>query len=106
MMKSRLHRRARYVAIVAPVMLIAGCAASTQITEVNPGVYAVNVGAMGIEGGETAARNKALAAASSYCAAQGRKLSVQSQQSRGPVEWGSAAGSASVTFACLSGVTS
>jgi putative hemolysin len=80
---------------------LTGCAAPSQVVEINPGVYSLNVGAMGIEGGEAAARNKALAAASAYCAQKGQQLSLDQQSSHGPVEWGSAAGSASVTFHCV-----
>jgi len=61
----------------------------------------MSVGALGIEGGEAAARNKALAGASAYCAERGQQLSVQTADSKGPVEWGSAAGSATVVFRCV-----
>jgi len=82
--------------------MLTGCAAPAQVVQIGPDRYSVNVGALGIEGGEAEARNKALAAASSYCAAKGRQLNVTNLDSKGPVEWGSAAGSASVTFQCIS----
>lgn len=81
--------------------LLGSCAAPAQVIQIGPDRYSVNVGAMGIEGGEAAARNKALAAASDYCAGMGRQLNELSLQSHGPVEWGSAAGSASVVFQCV-----
>lgn len=86
---------------VCIVALLAGCAAESQVTEIDSGLYSLNVGALGIEGGEAGARNKALAAAAKYCASTSRHLSLQTQDSHGPVEWGSAAGSATVTFRCV-----
>ena len=82
------------------IALLAGCAAPAQIVQTNPGLYSLSVGALGIEGGEAAARNKALTAASNYCASQGHQLNVQTIGGKGPVEWGSAAGSATVVFQC------
>jgi len=91
----------RSLLIGGVLTLLAGCAAPSQVVEIDPGVYSLNVGALGIEGWEAAARNKALANASAYCAARGQQLSLQSADSHGPVEWGSAAGSASVVFRCI-----
>jgi hypothetical protein len=87
---------------VLGLVLVGSCAAQSQVVQINPGIYSLSVGAAGIEGGEAAAKNKALASASAYCSAQGRQLSVQQEDSRGPVDWGSAAGSATVTFRCVS----
>ena len=81
-------------------LAVAGCAAPAQVVQINPGLYSLSVGALGIEGGEAAARNKAFTAASNYCANQGHQLNVQNMGSKGPVEWGSAAGSATVMFRC------
>ena len=91
----------RSLAIGIVVLLSAtGCAAPAQVVQINPGLYSLSVGALGIEGGEAAARNKGLAAASTYCARRGQQLNVQQVDSKGPVEWGSAAGSATVVFRC------
>jgi putative hemolysin len=75
-------------ALAVTLMLLTGCAAPAQIVQINPGLYSLSVGALGIEGGEAAARNKALTAASNYCADQGHQLSVQNIGDKGPVEWG------------------
>lgn len=91
----------RKICALGALILVAGCAAPSQVIQVQPGVYSLSLGAMGIEGGEAGARNKALTAASNYCAGLGQKLSVQSQDSHGPVEWGSAAGSSTVVFRCV-----
>jgi putative hemolysin len=88
-------------ALAVTLILLMGCAAPAQVVQINPGLYSLSVGALGIEGGEAAARNKALAAASNYCAGQGHQLSVQDIGGKGPVEWGSAAGSATVVFRCI-----
>ena len=85
---------------VATLLLVTACAAPAEVTQIGPDRYAVNVGAMGIEGGEAQARNKALRAASEYCEKRGEHLNVINLDSRGPVEWGSAAGSASLEFQC------
>jgi hypothetical protein len=90
-------------AMVAVAAALSGCAAPSQVVEIDPGLYSLNVGALGIEGGEAAARNRALVAASAYCTKQGQHLSLQGENSKGPVEWGSAAGSATVTFRCVPG---
>jgi len=86
---------------LAVSLVLTGCAAPAEVAQIGPDRYSVSVGAMGIEGGEAAARNKVLAAASDYCAKQGRQLNLVSMQSKGPVEWGSAAGSASAVFQCI-----
>lgn len=91
----------KLVSILILGLGLTGCAAESQVVETNPGVYSLSVGALGIEGGEAGARNKALSAASAYCGRDGRKLNLQAQQSHGPVEWGSAAGSATIVFGCL-----
>jgi len=92
----------KYLASIAVVLVFAvACAAPAQVTQIGPDRYSVNVGAMGIEGGEAAARNKALAAAADYCTQQGRVILLVNMQSKGPVEWGSAAGSASAEFQCV-----
>lgn len=83
----------------------AGCAAQAQVVQINPGVYSLSVGALGIEGGEAGAKNRAYATEAAYCASQGQQLNVQNEDSHGPVEWGSAAGSASVVFRCTASVT-
>ena len=89
----------RAMALVA--LVVAGCAAPARVVQINPGIYSVSVGALGIEGGEAAARNKAFTAASDYCAGIAHRLDVQDMGSKGPVEWGSAAGSATVVFRCV-----
>lgn len=83
------------------VIALSSCAAPAEVNQIGPNRYAVNVGAMGIEGGEAEAKNKALAAANEYCADLGKQVSLVNLQSRGPVEWGSAAGSASAIFECI-----
>jgi len=88
-------------AALGAVTLLAGCAAPAQVVQIDPHTYSLSVGAMGIEGGEAAARNKALATAAAYCTGLGRQLHLQQESSHGPVEWGSAAGSASVSFQCI-----
>jgi hypothetical protein len=93
--------KALKVLIGGVVLALAACAAPARVVEINPGLYSLSVGALGIEGGEAAARNKAFEAAAHYCAEQGRRLSVQDMGSKGPVEWGSAAGSATATFQCI-----
>ncbi len=90
----------RFLLLVV-LLSVGSCAAPADVTEIGPNRYAVNAGAMGIEGGEAAARNKALAAAADYCNQTGRQVNVLNLGSKGPVEWGSAAGSASVVFECL-----
>lgn len=92
----------KFLASMAVALIFAAdCAAPAQVTQIGPDRYSVNVGAMGIEGGEAAARNKALAAAADYCTNQGRRVSLVNMQSKGPIEWGSAAGSASAEFQCV-----
>jgi hypothetical protein len=44
-------------ALAVTSMLLASCAAPAQIVQINPGLYSLSVGALGIEGGEAAARN-------------------------------------------------
>jgi hypothetical protein len=80
--------------------LISGCAASAKVVQIGPDSYALNVGAMGIEGGEAGARNKGVATAGEFCAKQNRLLNLVKIESKGPVELGSAAGSASLSFRC------
>jgi hypothetical protein len=91
----------RYLIIGMVLFSVVGCAAPPQVVQINPGIYSLSVGALGIEGGEAGARNKALAAASNYCAGHKQQLSVQTIDGAGPVEWGSAAGSATVIFQCV-----
>jgi|GEM_PF-6715652 len=91
----------RVIVVGLGCLLMCACAAPSQVVQINPGVYSLSVGALGIEGGEAAARNKALASASTYCAQKGQQLSLEQQSSHGPVEWGSAAGSATVVFHCI-----
>ena len=91
----------RFLKIGGVLFLVAGCAAPAQVVQISPGLYSLSLGALGIEGGEAAARNKALVAASTYCAGLGQQLSVQRVDGAGPVEWGSAAGSATVVFQCI-----
>lgn len=86
--------------LISLLVSTAGCAAPAQVVQTNPGVYSLSVGAMGVEGGEAGAKNKGLAAASHYCGGLGKRLDVQEISSKGPVEWGSAAGSATITFKC------
>jgi hypothetical protein len=93
--------KATVVLTWALLLGMTGCAAPSRVVEINPGVYSLSVGAMGIEGGEAAARNKALADAAAYCGAHsGGQLNVQNAESKGPADWGSAAGSATVVFRC------
>ena len=89
-----------YLVVVIVLPSIFGCAAAAQVVQIGPGLYSLSVGALGIEGGEAGARNKGLAAASIYCSGRGQQLNVQNINGRGPVEWGSAAGSATVVFRC------
>jgi len=91
----------RSLALGVVLFSAAGCAAPAQVVQINPGLYSLSVGALGIEGGEAGARNKALVAASTYCTGRGQQLNVQKIDSAGPVEWGSAAGSATVVFQCV-----
>jgi hypothetical protein len=91
----------RTIALVLLVAGVGGCAAPAEVVQIGPDRYSVNVGALGIEGGEAEARNKALASASNYCSGIHRQVNVLTLSSKGPVEWGSAAGSASVVFQCI-----
>jgi hypothetical protein len=81
---------------LAVASLVAACAAPAQIVQISPGLHSLSVGALGSEGGEAAARNQAFLTACQYCVGQGNQLSVQDLGSKGPIEWGSAAGSATV----------
>jgi hypothetical protein len=87
----------------AIAVLVASCAAPAEVVRIGPDRYLLNVGAMGIEGGEAGARNKAATAAAKYCATLGQQLNVTKLDSRGPsdVLGMSAAGSASVEFQCI-----
>jgi hypothetical protein len=90
-------------AAVAVAVITTSCAAPAEVVQIGPGRYLLNVGAMGIEGGEAGARNKAADGASKYCGAMGRQLNVTKLDSRGPsdVLGMSAAGSASIEFQCV-----
>ena len=100
LMQGAIMRRPLIVGAI--VVSCASCAAPAEVTQIGPNRFSVNVGAMGIEGGEAQARNKALQAAADYCNGQGTQMQLIGLQSKGPVEWGSAAGSATATFECLS----
>jgi len=81
---------------------LSACAAPAEVAQIDPNRYSVSVGAMGIEGGEAQARNKALKTAADYCANLGRQINLLHLESKGPVQWGSAAGSATAAFECTS----
>lgn len=85
---------------IIAALALASCASPQGVIETNPGVFTLSANALGIEGGEAAARTKALRMASDYCSARGSKLDVQAVATRGPAEWGSRAGSADITFLC------
>ena len=83
------------VAILA--LLLAGCASSSGVFEVSPGVYSVSSSAFTSMGGASAAKGKALKQATAQCQSQGKRMELVNQSSDATF----ASGSADVTFLCV-----
>jgi hypothetical protein len=85
--------------VVPLALLLAGCATSSGVYEVSPGVYSVTSSAFTSMGGAGAAKGDALKRAQATCARQGKIMQLVSQDADATF----ASGSADVTFRCVTG---
>lgn len=83
--------------ILAAALLLSGCATSSGVFEVSPGVYSVTSSAFTSMGGSGAAKGNALKRAQATCAEQGKHMELVNQSSDASF----ASGSADVTFRCV-----
>ena len=86
----------RRILIIAGAAL-AGCASSSGVYEVSPGVYSVTSTAITSFGGAGKAKGDAYKRAQSTCAAQGKQMKLVDQKSDSQFTQGSA----DVTFRCV-----
>lgn len=80
-----------------PFLTIAGCASSSGVHEVSPGVYSISSTAITSFGGTATAKGDALKKAQATCTAQGKQMELVNQESSATF----ASGSADVTFRCV-----
>jgi hypothetical protein len=80
------------------MLALAGCASSSGVYEVSPGVYSISSTAITSFGGAATAKGDAYKKASQTCAAQGKQMELVNQQSSANI----ASGSADVTFRSVS----
>lgn len=78
-------------------LLLSGCASSSGVYEVSPGVYSVTSSAITSFGGAGAAKGKAFKQAQATCAAKGKHMELVNQSA----DSNFASGSADVTFRCI-----
>ena len=79
-------------------VVVAGCATTTNVTQIGPDTYSVGANADLARGSEAGANSQALQAASKYCAGMNKKLLVVTDQhARGEVDF---LGNATVQFKC------
>lgn len=83
--------------LVLSALLLSGCASSSGVMEVSPGVYTVTSSAITSFGGAGTASGDALKKAQATCAAQGKRMDLVHQDSNANM----ASGSAQVTFRCV-----
>lgn len=79
------------------VFLLSGCASSSGVVEVSPGVYSVTSSAITSFGGSGTAKGDAYKRAQATCAAKGKRMDLVSQNA----DANFASGSADVTFRCI-----
>jgi uncharacterized lipoprotein YajG len=82
---------------VAAALLLAGCASSSGVYEVSPGVYSVTSTAITSFGGTGTAKGDAYRRAQAMCAAQDKQMELVEQHSDSQFTQGSA----DVTFRCV-----
>jgi hypothetical protein len=78
-------------------LLLSGCASSSGVFEVSPGVYSVTSSAITSFGGAGTAKGNAYKRAQATCAQQGKRMELVSQSA----DANFASGSADVTFRCV-----
>jgi hypothetical protein len=76
---------------------LAGCASSSGVYEVSPGVYTVTSTAITSFGGAATAKGNALKKAQARCAAEGKQMQLVDQKTDSQFTQGSA----DVTFRCV-----
>lgn len=84
-------------AIGLTALALAGCASSSGVHEVSPGIYSISSTAITSFGGAATAKGDALKKAQATCAAQGKQMELVNQESSATF----ASGSADVTFRCV-----
>jgi uncharacterized lipoprotein YajG len=82
---------------VVAALLLTGCASSSGVYEVSPGVYSVTSSAITSFGGAGAAKGDAYKRAQSECASKGKRMELVNQDANANF----ASGSADVTFRCV-----
>lgn len=85
------------LSVAIPVLALAGCASSSGVHEVSPGIYSISSSAFTSFGGAATAKGDALKKAQATCAAQGKQMELVNQESSATF----ASGSADVTFRCV-----
>jgi hypothetical protein len=83
--------------VYAAALLLGGCASSSGVYEVSPGVYTVTSSAITSFGGAGTAKGNALKQAQATCAAKGKRMELVGQSSNSNF----ASGSADLTFRCV-----
>lgn len=83
--------------ICVATLLLAGCASSSGVYEVSPGVYSVTSSAITSFGGAGTAKGSAFKQAQATCAAKGKQMELVGQSSNSNF----ASGSADLTFRCV-----
>jgi uncharacterized lipoprotein YajG len=83
--------------VLAAFFLLTGCASSSGVVEVSPGVYSVTSTAITSFGGAGTAKGDAYKRAQATCAAKGERMELVSQNA----DANFASGSADVTFRCV-----
>jgi hypothetical protein len=79
------------------VLLLSGCASSSGVYEVSPGVYSVTSSAITSFGGAGTAKGDAYKRAQATCATKGKRMELVSQSADANL----ASGSADLTFRCV-----
>lgn len=82
---------------VLVALLLTGCASSSGVFEVSPGVYSVTSSAITSFGGAGTAKGDAYKRARAECAAKGKQMELVNQNA----DSNFASGSADVTFRCV-----
>jgi hypothetical protein len=85
------------VRVALLMLLLAGCASSSGVFEVSPGVYSVTSSAITSFGGAGTAKGDAYKRAQATCAAKGKRMELVTQNANATF----ASGSADVTFRCI-----
>lgn len=78
-------------------LLLTGCASSSGVYEVSPGIYSVTSTAITSFGGAGTAKGNAFKRAQATCSAQGKQMELVEQKSDSQLTQGSA----DVTFRCI-----